>query len=166
MYEIFEKLINERGITPYKVWKETGVSQTTLSEWKKGTYTPKLENLQKIADFLEVDVDYLLGKDLPYCPFCGVGYNKEDPEGVKTHQQIHDRWKRAVDEYGFVWPYKVRESIKHRNKRIVENKNTELTARYQAAINVLKAYFSRSVELYGYGLDHPDFHDYVGMLLY
>lgn len=63
MYEIFERLMNERGITPYRVSKETGVSQTTLSEWKKGTYTPKIEKLQKIADYFNVALDYIMGNE-------------------------------------------------------------------------------------------------------
>lgn len=60
MYEIFERLLNERGITAYKVAQETGVTTATLSSWKKGRYTPKREKLQKIADYLGVTVDYLM----------------------------------------------------------------------------------------------------------
>lgn len=36
MYEIFEHLLQKFGVTPYKVSKQTGVTQTTLSNWKKG----------------------------------------------------------------------------------------------------------------------------------
>ena len=61
MYEIFEKLLNEKGLTAYKVSKDTGVSTATLTSWKQGIYTPKNEKLQKIADYFDVDLDYLLG---------------------------------------------------------------------------------------------------------
>ena len=61
MYEIFTQLCKQHGVTPYKVSKETGVSQPTLSEWKKGTYTPKQDKLQKIADYFGVTLDYLMG---------------------------------------------------------------------------------------------------------
>lgn len=47
MYEIFSKLLQEHGVTPYKVSKETGVSQSTLSDWKRGVSTPKIDKLQK-----------------------------------------------------------------------------------------------------------------------
>lgn len=64
MYDIFAKLIEEKGITPYRVYKETGVAQSTLSDWKNGKGTPSVDKLQKIADFLNVSVDYLLtGKE-------------------------------------------------------------------------------------------------------
>lgn len=60
MYEIFSKLLQKYGVTPYKVSKETGVSQSTLSDWKRGLSTPKLDKLQKIADYFGVTVDYLM----------------------------------------------------------------------------------------------------------
>ena len=37
MYQKYEKLKNERGITDYEVSKKTDISTATLSEWKKGT---------------------------------------------------------------------------------------------------------------------------------
>lgn len=60
MYEIFSKLLQKHGVTPYKVSKETGVSQSTLSDWKRGLSTPKLDKLQKIADYFGVTVNYLM----------------------------------------------------------------------------------------------------------
>lgn len=65
MYEIFQRLLDEKGITAYKVAKETGISTATLSSWKKGRYTPKKEKLQKIADYFDVRLEYLTGAS-PY----------------------------------------------------------------------------------------------------
>lgn len=59
MYDVFEKLLKMKGITAYRVAKETGVSQSSLSAWKRGISTPKTDNMQKIADFLGVSVGYL-----------------------------------------------------------------------------------------------------------
>lgn len=60
MYEIFSELLQKYGVTPYKVSKETGVSQSTLSDWKRGISTPKPDKLQKIADYFGVSLTYLL----------------------------------------------------------------------------------------------------------
>ena len=66
MYEIFEQLLQKNGVTAYKVSKETGVTQSTLSDWKRGRSTPKSDNMKKIADYFGVSVDYLMtGKDDP-----------------------------------------------------------------------------------------------------
>ena len=60
MYEIFSELLQKYGVTPYKVSKETGVSQSTLSDWKRGISTPQPDKLQKIADYFGVPLTYLL----------------------------------------------------------------------------------------------------------
>lgn len=63
MYEIFSELLQKYGVTPYKVSKETGVSQSTLSDWKRGVSTPKPDKLQKIADYFNVPLAYFFKKD-------------------------------------------------------------------------------------------------------
>lgn len=60
MYENFSKLLQKYGVTSYKVSKETGVSQSTLSDWKRGVSTPKHDKLQKIADYFGVSVEYII----------------------------------------------------------------------------------------------------------
>lgn len=61
MYKIFEALLRERGVTAYQVSKATGISTGSLSDWKNGRSSPKIDKLKKIADYFGVSVDYLLG---------------------------------------------------------------------------------------------------------
>ena len=61
MYEKFEQLLKSRGVSAYRVSKETGINQQTFSKWKKGISSPKTDKLQKIADYFGVSVDYLIG---------------------------------------------------------------------------------------------------------
>lgn len=69
MYEIFEKLCKKKNVTPYKVGKETGIAGSTLSDWKNGKSVPKQNKLQKIAEFFNVSVDYLMtGKEFEFSP--------------------------------------------------------------------------------------------------
>lgn len=58
-YEIYERLRNQRGLKDADVYKATGLSQVMFSEWKKGKANPKIDKLEKIADFFGVTVDYL-----------------------------------------------------------------------------------------------------------
>ena len=41
------------------VVRSTGMARSTISEWKKGLYTPKHDKLCAIASFLNVSVEYL-----------------------------------------------------------------------------------------------------------
>ena len=64
MYEIFEKLCMAHNVTPYRVCKDTGITTASISNWKAGRYSPKVEKLQKIADYFGVTVEYLMtGKE-------------------------------------------------------------------------------------------------------
>lgn len=60
MYEKFAKLLKKNNVTAYQVAKATGVATATLTEWKKGTYTPKADKLKKIADYFGVSIEYFL----------------------------------------------------------------------------------------------------------
>lgn len=60
MYEIFENLLKQYGVTAYRVGKETGIPPSTFSDWKKGKSKPKNEKLKKIADYFGVSVEYLM----------------------------------------------------------------------------------------------------------
>lgn len=63
MYELFEKLLEERGITAYRVAKDTEIGTPTFTNWKQGKYMPKRDKLQKIADYFGVTIEYLMGEE-------------------------------------------------------------------------------------------------------
>lgn len=60
MYEKFADLLAKTNKTAYRVAKDTGVSTATLSSWKKGKYTPKVDKLKVLADYFGVDINYFL----------------------------------------------------------------------------------------------------------
>jgi len=63
MYEIFEKLLIEKGLRPADVTRATGLSSVVFSDWKSGKSKPNTEKMVKIARFLNVSVDYLVTGD-------------------------------------------------------------------------------------------------------
>ena len=90
MYAVFERLCEERGVTPYKVSQATGISRTTLSDWKKGTYQLKHEKLQLIADYFGVSVEYLKTGEQP------AGYYLNDETARIAQEIFDDPHKRAL----------------------------------------------------------------------
>lgn len=58
MYEKFKQLLDERGLTAYRVSKDTGIPQTTFCDWKSGKSEPKTDKLWKIADYFGVTIAY------------------------------------------------------------------------------------------------------------
>ena len=64
MYEIFERLLQEKGLKAADVSRATGIKSPVFSEWKKGKSKPNTEKMIKIAKFLDVSVEYLMtGKE-------------------------------------------------------------------------------------------------------
>ncbi len=63
MYDKFEKLLKEKGVTPYRVHKETGISTATLSDWKNGKSQPKRDKIEKICEYFSVPSSYFYGEE-------------------------------------------------------------------------------------------------------
>lgn len=61
-YTIYKELCEEKKIKPSRVAEEIGISRAAVTNWKKNGYTPQGDVLQKIADYFNVSIDYLLGK--------------------------------------------------------------------------------------------------------
>ena len=59
-YQKYVELRDSRGVSDYRVATESGVNQSTFSDWKSGRSKPKLEKLAKIAKFFEVPIEYFL----------------------------------------------------------------------------------------------------------
>ncbi len=61
MYEKYVQLREKKGVTDYRVSTDTGISTATLTSWKKGDYTPKLDKLLILANYFGVPVTYFIG---------------------------------------------------------------------------------------------------------
>ena len=62
MFERIEQLMRENNVSAYKLSKETGIAQSTLSSWKNQNKIPRVDLLQKIDDYFGVEIGYLTGK--------------------------------------------------------------------------------------------------------
>lgn len=60
MYQRFEQLLQERGVTAYRVAKDLGLTPTVFSDWKSGKSKPKVDKLKKIADYFGVSLEFLV----------------------------------------------------------------------------------------------------------
>lgn len=92
MYDVFEHLLQKHGVTAYRVAKEAGVTQTSLSNWKSGRNTPSTATLQKIADYFGVTIDYLMtGKE-------AVRIKKEAELTAKDQRDIAKKLDKILGE--------------------------------------------------------------------
>lgn len=58
MYKKIAALMQQRGITAYRLSKDTGIPQSVLSDWKTGRSKPKFDKLMILAKYFGVPVEY------------------------------------------------------------------------------------------------------------
>lgn len=66
-YERIQELSKERGLSVRELGRKLDIGETTIYKWK--TQTPKLDVLEKVADYFDVSVDYLVGRTDKKLPF-------------------------------------------------------------------------------------------------
>ena len=59
---LLTNLMNTKNITGYRLSVDTGISKQLISEWKNGKKLPGYENLNKLADYFDISIDYLVGR--------------------------------------------------------------------------------------------------------
>ncbi|WP_315044343.1 helix-turn-helix transcriptional regulator [uncultured Enterococcus sp.] len=62
-YEIIKELAKEKKMSIRQLEMNFGYSNGYLAKWKNNT--PNSDELSRIADFFNVSVDYLLGRETP-----------------------------------------------------------------------------------------------------
>lgn len=60
MYKKLLKLAKKKGVSLYRLSKDTGINQTSFHDWKVGRCKPSLANLMKLADYFKVDIKYFI----------------------------------------------------------------------------------------------------------
>ena len=91
MYEVFEHLLQSCGVSAYRFCKETGISQSTISTWKKKGNLIKGDLAKKIADYFNVSVDYLMTGEEKESD------NKNAP--VRQHRGLNRLHSRGMMQY-------------------------------------------------------------------
>ncbi len=89
--EIFMQYLQSKGITAYKVAKETGIPQGQMNKYKNGKAIPTVESLIKIADCLDCSIDFLLGRTKNE-----LNEPEDEHRLIKAYRQLTDEGKRSV----------------------------------------------------------------------
>ncbi|MGI5949848.1 transcriptional repressor LexA [Peptoniphilus sp.] len=60
----FNKILEEKNISQTELSKLTGITQSSISDWKNGKYTPKQDKINILAKALNVSPAWLIGYDV------------------------------------------------------------------------------------------------------
>lgn len=56
-------LRKEKKLTQKELAEQIGIKQNSYSDWETGKNEPNLENIVKLADLLDVSLDWLFGRE-------------------------------------------------------------------------------------------------------
>jgi len=59
---VLRKVMSETKVSQYRIEKDLHISGGTMYNWLINKSLPNVENLVKLADYMDVSVDYLLGR--------------------------------------------------------------------------------------------------------
>ena len=79
-------LLAEKGISKRDFYRDCGITSASYSLWNTGKTTPRMKNLEVIANYLETTTDYLL---------TGLG-EKEKAHTQEGEREIDDRQMKAA----------------------------------------------------------------------
>ena len=79
-------LVKNSGETKNSIEKKTGLPQSSISRWLNHDVKPSCDALVKIADYFDVSVDHILGRDVPDLP-------KNVREVLDVFMSLDDKWR-------------------------------------------------------------------------
>lgn len=99
------------------------------------------------------------------CEICNDVY--VSPTNDWVHEKYCSAFQAAVAHYGsaYVMIYPAEEAMKQEARMVLRNKELPVVRRVAATLAVLRAWFSRSIRMNKYRLNHPAFPEYVSMIL-
>ena len=105
-YDNFIKLCAKKGESPNAVASKLGLSTGTVTWWKKGRM-PREPLLYTIAEYFNVSVDFLLGKDTEkpksnqhiFISYSNKGSEKENELGLNLNPDQTEKLKEILERF-------------------------------------------------------------------
>lgn len=152
-------LCKARGVSMNKVEIDLGFGTGYISKLKESN--PNSGKLQKIADYLCVSLDYLMGKsDYIICPVCGFSDNPLSEESRKEHEQFHNKFLAVKEKYPFFMKYSDADKLRNDSISDFRNPDKKINERINAFDDFLHAEFSLEISRCNYEIDHLNYEDF------
>ena len=93
--KILKLLRNEKNMSQQELADALGISKSSINMYERGERQPNFEVLEAIADFFNVDIDYLLGRTTKIinpntiaAHFDGDEYTPEELDEIKAFAEF------------------------------------------------------------------------------
>ena len=93
---VFKKLRLSRGYTQAELADVLGISRSRIGMYETGAREPDFETLEIIADFFNVDTDYLLGRTNKTASIPNTGYYLNEETAKLAQEMFEDEDMRSL----------------------------------------------------------------------
>ena len=101
IYDRVQSLIKERGLSVKQLERECDLANATIRRW--ATQTPNIESVRKVAQTLNVSIDYLVNGNSPNAtelPACdGIPLSQMEADLVAMFRILDDRGREDVFDF-------------------------------------------------------------------
>ncbi|MDN4593541.1 helix-turn-helix domain-containing protein [Polycladomyces subterraneus] len=99
-----KQLRRQKNLTQEQLGQQVGVTKVSISLYESGRRNPDLETITKIADVLEVSVDYLLGRtDAPDRTIAATAVGVGDPKICRWFEELLRAPQECREELKKIW---------------------------------------------------------------
>lgn len=157
--ELVKTICKKRKIPISKLETTCNFGNGYIRKLKEGKFPS--DRLIKIADFLGVTTDYLLGNTIiSICPICGFGDDPLSEQSKKEHELFHQRFLKIKEKYPFFKPYL--DADKERTDSIFAFRRygNSLDEKMLAFEKYLQSSFSLEINRNNYNIDNLDYKEF------
>lgn len=90
---VFKKLRTDNGYTQQELATKIGVSRSAIGMYENGEREPDFETLEAIADFFNVDMDFLMGRSNKITT---IAAHHDNPEWTEEELDEIEEFKKYV----------------------------------------------------------------------
>lgn len=94
-----KELRQQKKLYQKDIAKYLNIAISTYSYWENGTYDIDLLNLQKLADYYNVSIDYILGHDYDYKNSDNFLNSNDEKELIKIYRKCNEKNKTLIMGY-------------------------------------------------------------------
>lgn len=125
LYDRLKELCDKSSIKPANLEKILNFGNGTLSRWGKSS--PSIDKVQKVADYFNVSIDYLVGKE----DVCLHQYEPKMKATSDTSKDFYSQFEEMAEILGY------RVCLKNGNTSSIEYKGKETHLETQKVMNLM-----------------------------
>lgn len=92
-----KNIMQKRNKTQSDLVKDLSFRQATVSDWLNGKKYPRMDKVEKLANYLGVSINELLMQSVPEPPAPSIQLTAQEEAHIKKYRQLNADGKNRVD---------------------------------------------------------------------